>query len=368
MAKDASIVYMPQLDGLRALAVSMVCWCHFVAWPRWLPAGGIGVQLFFVLSGFLITGILLRVRSDIEKGRTTAAYGLRQFYVRRVLRIFPVYYLSLVIACAAFPGVRQVWPWHFSYTSNLLRTLGGNIGDDVTIPFWSLCVEEHFYLIWPWIVLFLPVRAIPGALGFLFLLGPISRCALFFSDRDWNVFTTASFDTLSAGAILAWCTSPFAGRRSTATLQRLGLLASGASIAVMLLGATIPLTGSQTVYFVGRNTCFAFAFCWVVHRAAFRFRGRVGAALQSRPLTYVGRISYGIYVYHLFARAGLDAIAGSWLRSIGPGRQVLYFATAIGVASLSWRFYERPINRLKARFAYRRPVAAGGDGLVLDAE
>ncbi len=142
--------YRPQLDGLRAIAVMAVVFQHFApsGWSKVIPWGGLGVTLFFVLSGYLITGILLKGRE--EPGM------LRHFYIRRALRIFPVYYATLLIAALlAIPPVRETFWWHAFYLSNVLFALKNSYFGAVS-PFWSLAVEQHFYLIWPWVVLFVP--------------------------------------------------------------------------------------------------------------------------------------------------------------------------------------------------------------------
>lgn len=122
---------MKQLDGLRALAVFAVLWTHYVPpalWPLGLNPGHFGVQLFFVLSGFLITGILLQERSATLSGPQTMVTALRQFYLRRFLRIFPLFYAVLLVAFLVnIPLVRESLPWHVFYLSNVylsLRTTG----------------------------------------------------------------------------------------------------------------------------------------------------------------------------------------------------------------------------------------------------
>ena len=146
-------MYRPQLDGLRAVAVLAVAWSH---WERPYQFGipfGAGVHLFYVLSGFLITGILLEVRQQHQRGA-----ALRTFYIRRALRIFPAFYLTLAFAWwAEVPPLRETLAWHATYLSNaqivLTETWPGAISH-----FWSLAVEEQFYLLWPWLIVFVPER------------------------------------------------------------------------------------------------------------------------------------------------------------------------------------------------------------------
>ena len=121
---------------------------HYLPWGEW------GVQLFFVLSGFLITGILLRCRGDEDAGGKISR--MRQFYVRRFLRIFPLFYAVLFAAALLnIRPVRETLLWHVSYLSNLQMALAGGWSGPVS-HFWSLAVEEQFYLLWPCLILFLP--------------------------------------------------------------------------------------------------------------------------------------------------------------------------------------------------------------------
>jgi peptidoglycan/LPS O-acetylase OafA/YrhL len=150
---------MPQLDALRAFAVLSVLAVHFVSHPpRWLevvPWAACGVQLFFVLSGFLITGILLDSRNEVEAG-ASRFWMLRQFYTRRFLRIFPLYYAVVLVGwLIKLPGFTETLGWNLSYLTNFYILQKG-AWIEVASHLWTLSVEEQFYLVWPWVVLFLP--------------------------------------------------------------------------------------------------------------------------------------------------------------------------------------------------------------------
>jgi peptidoglycan/LPS O-acetylase OafA/YrhL len=144
---DSRNGYMPQLDGLRALAVVFVLIHHF--YPELpnllgLDFGAYGVKLFFVLSGFLITGILLAMRSKLDRGKMTAAHAFRQFYARRTLRIFPVYYLVLLLALlAGNADVAEGFWWYVTYTSNIYFGIENDF-TETTAHLWMLSVEEQF--------------------------------------------------------------------------------------------------------------------------------------------------------------------------------------------------------------------------------
>ena len=177
---------------------------HFApaSWSRVIAWGGVGVTLFFVLSGYLITGILLGSRADVENSGSSAASVLKPFYIRRVLRIFPVYYATLLVAALlAIPPVRETFWWHALYASNALFAWKNSYFGAVS-PFWSLAVEQHFYLLWPWVVLFVPRRHLTAAFIGAMALGLAYRLAA--HAVGWNaiavnVLTPAAFEPFGIG-------------------------------------------------------------------------------------------------------------------------------------------------------------------------
>src|SRR5436309_1918792 len=145
--------YVPQLDGVRALAVSLVVAEHYTHHELPLATGRTGVILFFILSGFLITGILLDAREWARAAGVPRPPVLRRFYGRRFLRIFPLYYASLAVLYAAgVPDVKGYAGWHLAYLSNVLFCRLG-AWPAATAHLWSLAVEEQFYLAWPLAIL-----------------------------------------------------------------------------------------------------------------------------------------------------------------------------------------------------------------------
>jgi len=360
--------HMAQLDGLRAIAAGMVVCYHFWGPARqYVELGGIGVRVFFVLSGFLITGILLRSRAHLDSGQTAAGIALRRFYIRRVLRIFPLYYLALAIAWfGKVSGAREGMLWHATYLSNVHFFLvnavhpgqwGGHVGH-----FWSLAVEEQFYLLWPWVILFARRSWLPGiALG-MAAVGPIFRFVVFsLTGNDITpVLPLGCVDSLALGAYLAMTVLPeFKShplvRPIGATALWSGLLLFGAQQAA---GQT---HGFGVFRIVSFDLAVALAGVWLVARAAEGMRGLAGRALESAPLRYLGTISYGIYVYHLMLPELLPRIARRFghpnlfapLGNLTLPFLLFYGAATIAVAAVSWHLFEGPINRFKARFEYR---------------
>ena len=339
------MVYRAQLDGLRAVAVAAVAWSH---WERPYTFGlqfGAGVHLFYVLSGFLITGILLRVRDEADRGG-----ALQAFYIRRALRIFPAFYLTLLLAWwADVPPLRESLGWHLAYLSNVFTFVRGEWPGAIS-HFWSLAVEEQFYLIWPWLIVFARRQWIVPGVMVAIVIGPAFRWWLAshgYRESMLGVLTPGCLDSLGVGALLA--------------------IAGPGFKPLALLAAIIPLAGVQTAQGIGvalpppviaiKGTLQACVFGWFVVRAAAGFEGVAGRLLSSRPVVYVGRISYGAYLAHGFAGAmawGLFTAFGWGWPLPEPWRFLVLCALTIGVAALSWHCFEAPVNAMKAAFPYVR--------------
>jgi peptidoglycan/LPS O-acetylase OafA/YrhL len=360
-----------QLDSLRALAVGGVLYAHFVpdAHPlaalHLLPWGALGVQLFFVLSGFLITGILLACKTEVETGQQSVGFSLRQFYARRFLRIFPAYYLTLALTAATlWPVVRETLPWHLAYASNFYLV---NLGDwrAPISPLWTLSVEEQFYLLWPPVVMLVPRRWLPRVVLGVVAAAPLFRMATWLAGAPdiWRVVLLPScMDALGLGALLACLRSDPARDATRRALARSGLLAALPIYALLVqLGAA--RGGEPLDARIAEGTLSALACLWVVDAALRGFGGLAGRALDSGALRSVGRISYGIYLFHPFAPRLLDEIVGpAGLEPGGHAAIVAKVALTLSLAALSWRYVESPINARKERFPYRRagiPIVPG---------
>lgn len=332
----------PQLDGLRALAVLLVITHHygvqagFFSGSAWvLPLGS---RLFFVLSGFLITRILWNCREAAESGQLGAV--LRNFFCRRILRLMPLYfgYLSLLVWVS--PLVRRNLLWFVTFTQNQLFFLRGFTPGGGHL--WSMAVEEQFYLMWPLLVLALPRRLVPVAVASTVLLAPVSRLVLLslhFSSEQFQLLTLCNLDSLGLGGLLALtgAGAPWVKRAVGPTL-------------VLLLAAQLAdrAVWSQAL----STTALAFVLVWVVSGAVAGFGGGVGRVLESAPLASISRISYGLYILHPSVWWVAQVMAPElslWLRL--PLCLVLVFASA----SLSWRYFEAPLYRLRHHFPYPRP-------------
>ena len=352
--------HLPQLDGLRALALAFVFFWHFYkieALPgKWatIPYGEIGVRLFFVLSGFLITGILLRVRTAGKNNFKEKIHLIRQFYMRRFLRIFPLYYLVILGALLIFPQVtRGILVWLLTYTTNFLLVLRGEDAAGWFAHFWSLAIEEQFYLFWPWIMVFAPTEGLLPIILAMVGTGPLYRwyvASHHFSPEAVLLLTPTTFDALGLGALLAWLWhhklyGPKTEQRifpAVVGLSMLGLV----FLAVMGRGVLFDV---WFYFFVG-----LISFC-LVGRAANGYPDKLGQLMASNPPTYIGKISYGLYVYHMFFVPLLIVVfnkVGWWAYIRGLRFLAIGSLASLAVASLSWFAIERPINKLKSRFTY----------------
>lgn len=375
--------YMPQLDSLRAFAVLAVLLSHFVPEVnRYAQIGGWGVRLFFVLSGFLITGILLRGKQMVETGEQTTPGLLRSFYARRFLRLFPLLLATLTVTAVLDLGpVRETFFWHVTYLSNIYFALRGEWNGSVS-HLWSLAVEEQFYLLWPWFILLLPrKRLIPGVL-LLIASGPVFRLVAYrmglWQDAIW-ILPFACVDTLGAGALLAiFCYRSGLTAVARSRLRTASLWAGG-----LLLIFLVTLRHRSIGGWIGyplMDIALALLGTWLVAGAAVGFSGPAGKLLESKPLVYIGTISYGIYVNHLFLPEFTDRFSEKFglpqLGSLWSGEPFMLntatYAIALTLlsiltAALTWRFFERPINGLKRYFGYRAaPIPASkGPGLAI---
>jgi peptidoglycan/LPS O-acetylase OafA/YrhL len=198
---------MAQLDGLRAVAVGAVMLQHFWLGAGLFDFGAMGVRLFFVLSGFLITGILLKSRELLDSGEQRPSFALGRFYIRRFLRIFPLYYAVLLAAwLLRLWGTRGEMGWHLAYLTNVDLFLRGRWWGDIS-HFWSLAVEEQFYLVWPLVILLAPRRRCSASRP---PASPATRWAASFRSAAWTL--SASAPTWPWVSIQACGTIPWCGR------------------------------------------------------------------------------------------------------------------------------------------------------------
>jgi len=356
MSGDATSRHLTGLDSLRAIAFSFVLMTHFVqgTWP-WTPwiNGHIGVHLFFVISGFLITGILLDARTDADRMGARRGGIVGSFFARRVLRIFPLFYATLLVTyLAGFPGVRESIAWHLAYASNIFFFRRGDWLGQVS-HFWSLAVEEQFYLVWPFVILFTPRKYITR-LMLLFMLGAslfryAGQLLWGWNDVQTEVLTFACLDSLASGALLAWW-----HRSDEVGARRIAGILTMTALPLWIVTTGVAANAVPSVAFVSRPLT-APALAAIVYSVALGRLGRFGSVLHWRPLVYLGRISYGMYMFHLFVPLTVRRVLRELFPATAMNRGVLiaiYTAVTVIAASLSWHFFESKINALKRFFPY----------------
>ena len=347
-----------ELDGLRALAVLAVMSFHYtIGGPlanRVTRMGWVGVDLFFVLSGYLITGILL------ESCRRARYF--RTFYARRTLRIFPIYYLLLAVyvlsaRIAGGPQPWLYWAMHAAYLSSIVEHFHYwhiraplFVFAGVTV-LWSLSIEEQFYLLWAPVVRLVSTRRLWRGLGARVLAAPVLRWIIHNPGGSEYRFLPARFDDLAWGAGLALLEF----RRGRWAAKRWLGVALGAGAAVAVLVAT---TGGarashwfSTLGYSAIGILFASLLGWTLARS-----GTNAAAcrlLRSAPLQTLGRVSYAFYLIHY----PVFMLVGSRLGWLGAGpleaavRAAISLGLSLLLAMLSWRYLEGPILRFKDRWA-----------------
>ncbi len=250
--------------------------------------------------------------------------------------------------------VRHIFSWLLTYTTNILMVLKGEGAGRWFSHFWSLAVEEQFYLFWPWVVLFAPSAGLLPLILTMIATGPLYRwfaASRHFTPEAVHLMTPATFDALGMGALLAWL---YDRKRYSAKVEKrifpllLGLGVAGACF--------LQLGGTNVAFEVGFYFILSLIGFCLVGRAAKGYADRWGRFLASTPLTYIGKISYGLYVYHLFFVPLLMSVfrrLGWWDHVRGVRFVALGSLASLCVASLSWFFVEKPINRLKRYFAYQ---------------
>lgn len=350
--------YYPALDGLRAIAAILVFLHHYAS----LPLGWVGVDVFFVLSGFLITGILYESRYSVRR--------YRDFYIRRSLRIFPLYYalLGLVLLASAGAGIPLLWPvalWPL-YLGNYLRSilstsLYDGIGLVVLGHLWSLCVEEQFYLIWPTVVFSAFSRKrIERLCVAVITIVPLVRAVLCWLlpsrlielESLYRAMPTR-LDALVIGALVAMLLRAPGGTRTLALGKPLLWGSSGAFVIAALIAffcGADPFKTATSWMTVFGYTLLDFAAAGLL-LLALEPRSIISRCLRVSPLRQFGQVTYGFYVLHLLPVRVFERVSAG----MTPWSRVLLvmamFLLAWGGARLSYDYFEKPFLKLKDRLA-----------------
>jgi len=359
----SGVAHVRALDGFRGLAVLLVILFHF----GYLEIGWTGVQIFFVLSGFLITSILVN-ESDLP-----LAFYLKRFYWRRTLRIFPLYFaylaaVAVVYAVWAAPEVfGREWPNLFTYTFNFLRAWPDYVNSMYLGHFWSLSVEEQFYLFWPLLIFLTPRKRLTAVITGILIFGPIARGLTaeylgrhFSQDHHYlgqavYSVTWAQVDAFAIGALLAVRRRKSAGSLSPLIGCSMLLVGAGLVNTWLLKGRVTLDTSLGFPINMIRNGEHIWGYTLINFAAAALVltclgENRVSRLFRSRPLAYTGKISYGLYVYHLATQGLATWLVKAHPRSaLGLAAFALDLGLLFGLAHLSYSLFERRFIRLKDR-------------------
>lgn len=355
--------YVKPLDGVRGLAILLVL-CYHAYYNEY---GWIGVELFFVLSGYLIT------RGLVQDAALPLKDFLKRFYMRRVLRILPVYYLYVIVLTIALtclpalavlrPPTHKFWLYIYTYTTNY-----GCLFGSFTLcnHLWSLAIEEQFYLVWPFVMYCIPRRHLPRVLLALLVICPLFRfiipmvMGLLHMPAEKHAFflyllTFTHVDGFAVGALIAVV--------GAQTIQRPARWLALSFVVLLLVGLVSYWCANNTLdgYFttfgysdnLKANYLYVTGYSLLFLTAGFlivtvQHNGVLARIFSWHPLVFLGKISYGIYIYHIALR--------TYMKMAHPGLLQTYFGLAIFIvfstliAWVSYSYFETPFLALKSRF------------------
>ncbi len=374
--------HFPNLDAVRGFACLIVFVAHFFEYvnnrdlsavEQWgyihliQGAGAMGVSLFFVLSGFLITYLLIREK----EARKTIHVGF--FYMKRILRIWPLFFLIVLITFFIFPLAtgrydgeltRQHLPWFLTFTINFDRILTNffGIGNDCAGVLWSVAVEEQFYIVWPLIVLIFRKRSFP-IVAILIVIGSALFRHVYKTDNDMLLYHTASVaGDLALGGLAAYYgfySEAFRNFfRNRPTWFRASMLAG-----IVFVFANHYLLLHAPITAVAGRFILAFSFALLISDQCFGNPKQFSAG-RIPFLSQIGNISYGIYCFHMFLVVGVLkfnlAMGYERLPALLFYLEMLSaLLLTVGVSALSYRYFERPILNFRSRFDSMRDLNKG---------
>ncbi len=374
--------HIPALDGVRGLAIVLVMVTHLTvlsgacALDRGVLAvahyGWVGVDLFFVLSGFLITGILFD-----SKG--TSAF-FRNFYARRTVRIFPLYYAVVFVTLVLLPHSPsnylrkfgelhgpQVWYW--LYLSNFHMAWVGQYTNHILAPTWSLAIEEQFYLVWPTVIFFCTRKTLLRVCAGLVIAAMLVRSGLLMGHPNDLIIYLLTFTRMDSLAIGAFIALSIRGSATMAGLGRASWVTLCAGTALLAITVALAYASNRRLDEITLYTSLGLLSAAILLAGlSAPVASPVGRILNSDALRFFGRYSYGIYLFHLpitiilrdrlFGPTRFPRLGGSEL----PGQFLFYILAtglSVGAALLSWNLYEKHFLKLKRYFPSGSRAASG---------
>ncbi len=293
------MTYIKQLDSLRAIAVILVIINHWLPASHFfnkIPNGAIGVDIFFVLSGFLISKILLDSRNNADLFNIPKSSLIKNFYARRTLRIFPIYYLTiftlLLFSKNTDTNIASSFIYFATYTSNFYF-FNINEWDGMVSHLWSLAVEEQFYIFWPWIIFFVRKKYLIHLICGLIVIGISSQVLLREMEMS-PILTFTCFDAFGFGALIAWQIT--FGNQNLKRFYQAASIFAALAVVLFILGLK-----QQEWNFIPLRTIISLMTLWTItyivingERKNLKFK----FILNNKGLMFLGRISYGLYLYH----------------------------------------------------------------------
>ncbi len=368
---------IPELDGLRGLAILLVLICHYVINILKVEPGTLlyyargllsmtwsGVDLFFVLSGFLIGGILIDVRSSETYFKT--------FYIRRFLRIFPIYYVSLALLAVTikFASGIPALNWligdplplaaYATFTQNIVMSIIGGWGPNWANVTWSLAIEEQFYIFLPLLIRFTPPRHLIKVVALGVVSAPVVRLVLLALDANvaysGYALMPCRADSLGLGVLAAILLRKPEIVREVVQRRKL-VTACLLLFALGMLGLTASRSGPATFTLnsIGYSWIAVFYLLVLVYALCWP-DGWMGALLRCRPLVYLGTVSYFVYLFHQpvsgFTHYILFGAAPAIVGWQGAAASAAALAITLLCASVSWKYFERPLVQRGQLYKY----------------
>jgi len=346
-----ALAHLPELDSLRAFAVTLTLMAHWS--PIKIPYAWYGVDIFFTISGFLITTILITSYNPGQPENRVSI--IKRFMMRRTLRLFPLYYLFLMVFWLARRYLHlYLWqpvftPYFFTYTPNFLFYKIGLEHGSCFSHLWSLGVEEQFYLVWPWIVLYTPSKYRMAIISLIIALS----LSLHFVCYTYGIrlLPFGNLHTLGGGALLACF---YTNRSRIIALLKLHCNSLFYCTLVHLIVVLLLFNKESAFWHLYREMSLCICTFSIVLVSVYGWKGIVGIIARSKQVQYIGTISYGIYLFHmpipslfrlLFSKLHL-AFQVPDLVSI-----LVYVVSTIALASLSYKFIETPFLKVKRLYS-----------------
>lgn len=341
--------YIPALDGIRAIAILLVLIFHWFPTNHWintLPNGPVGVTLFFVLSGYLITSILLSQR---EKSSFAKSFG--NFVARRALRIFPIYYAVLAsllvlkqvgIQIVSDFYLHPIYYWSYLYNHWLEQSQNWS---DMLSPYWSLSVEEQFYIIWPILILGISSnKSLKYLLWTTTILGLLARYVLIHQYAGIGVYMVTCVDTFAWGGLLAYYLRE-GKQEQIRVLSNWVLPLVGIGFLITTLFLSDGDLWKQLFFRTFTSILSAGLILWALRP------GYLARILSIRPFREIGKVSYGLYLYHMLIPDLFYQLMNRLHITIYDPFHIYGILVLFAFSFISYHVFEKPIQSLKRYFA-----------------